>query len=85
MPEKKIRYGQYPGAIRRRHRQIPYSDVIVAERGLAARRSRLRLIDVHRPVTPYASVRLSEQGSGMVFMEKVLRGHPMMPLDLADW
>jgi nitrogen regulatory protein PII len=29
--------------------------------------------------------RIGEQGSGMVFMERVLRGHPMMPLDLADW
>jgi nitrogen regulatory protein PII len=28
---------------------------------------------------------IGEHGTGMVFMEKVLRGHPMMPLDLADW
>ena len=28
---------------------------------------------------------IGELGTGMVFMEKILRGHPMMPLDLADW
>lgn len=29
--------------------------------------------------------RIGEPGSGMVFVEKVLRGHPMMPVDLTDW
>jgi nitrogen regulatory protein PII len=33
----------------------------------------------------YTEGRLGEHGTGMIFMEKVLRGHPMMPLDLADW
>ena len=33
----------------------------------------------------YAEGHIGEQGTGMVFMEKVLRGHPMMPVDLADW
>lgn len=29
--------------------------------------------------------RLGETGTGMIFMEKVLRGHPMMPVAGADW
>ena len=29
--------------------------------------------------------RIGERGAGMVFVEKVLRGHPMMPVDLTDW
>jgi nitrogen regulatory protein PII len=29
--------------------------------------------------------RIGEPGSGMVFVEKILRGHPMMPVDLTDW
>ena len=33
----------------------------------------------------HAEGRIGEHGTGMVFMEKVLRGHPMMPVDLADW
>jgi nitrogen regulatory protein PII len=33
----------------------------------------------------YEEGAIGEHGTGMVFMEKVLRGHPMMPLDLADW
>jgi len=33
----------------------------------------------------YAAAGLGEQGAGMIFSETVLRGHPMMPLDTADW
>lgn len=33
----------------------------------------------------YAEGRIGEHGTGMVFMEKILRGHPMMPMELADW
>lgn len=29
--------------------------------------------------------RLGEPGAGMIFSEKVLRGHPMMPFEGVDW
>lgn len=29
--------------------------------------------------------KLGEPGTGIMFMEKVLRGHPMMPFEGADW
>ncbi len=29
--------------------------------------------------------KMGEPGSGMIFMEKILRGHPMMPFAGADW
>lgn len=28
---------------------------------------------------------LNQPGAGMIFMEKVLRGHPMMPFEGVDW
>ena len=28
---------------------------------------------------------LNQPGAGMIFVEKVLRGHPMMPFEGADW
>lgn len=28
---------------------------------------------------------LGDPGTGIIFMEKVLRGHPMMPFDGVDW
>lgn len=33
----------------------------------------------------FAAAGLAEPGAGMIFAETVLRGHPMMPLDAADW
>ena len=33
----------------------------------------------------FQEARLYEPGNGMIFMEKVLRGHPMMPFAEADW
>lgn len=29
--------------------------------------------------------KLGEPGAGMIFIEKIMRGHPMMPVNLADW
>ena len=33
----------------------------------------------------FQEARLNQPGAGMIFMEKVLRGHPMMPFEGADW
>ena len=33
----------------------------------------------------FHEARLNQPGAGMIFMEKVLRGHPMMPFEGADW
>lgn len=33
----------------------------------------------------YQEGRLGQPGAGLVFVENVLRGHPLMPRDLADW
>lgn len=33
----------------------------------------------------FHETRLNQPGAGMIFMEKVLRGHPMMPFEGADW
>ncbi|MBS1138635.1 MAG: hypothetical protein H6R13_88 [Proteobacteria bacterium] len=59
--EKNIRYGDYLSAVRRQHRQISYSEVYAMERSMPKTRARLRLVDLHRLLTPYVSVRLSEQ------------------------
>ncbi|WP_153145717.1 DUF1538 domain-containing protein [Dechloromonas sp. H13] len=81
MSEKKIRYGQYLGAIRRRHRQVSYNDVIAAERALPARRTpALRLIDIHRLVTPYVSVRFTEQMRAVIPLALMLIGFQALAL-----
>lgn len=66
MDQKTIRYGQYLSAIRRRHRQISYNDVVALERKLPPTRARLRLVDVHRLLTPYVGVRFSEQARAVL-------------------
>lgn len=33
----------------------------------------------------YAEADIGESGVGMIFVERVLRGHPMMPFAGADW
>jgi hypothetical protein len=38
-----------------------------------------------RPVELFLEARLNQSGAGMIFMEKVLRGHPMMPFEGANW
>lgn len=60
LSEREIRYGTYLGAIKRHKRQIDFSAVLEAERLLPAR-PRLRVVDLHRLLTPYVSARLGEQ------------------------
>lgn len=33
----------------------------------------------------FHEARLNQPGAGMIFVEKVLRGHPMMPFEGVDW
>jgi hypothetical protein len=80
MPDRQLRYGQYLGAIRRRHRQVPYTEVIAAERALPARATRLRPVDVHRLVTPYVSVRFTEQLRAVVPLALMLVGFQALAL-----
>ncbi len=80
MTEKKIRYGQYLGAIRRHHRQVSYNDVIAAERALPARRDKLRLVDLHRLLTPYVTVRFAEQMRAVIPLALMLIGFQALAL-----
>lgn len=80
MSEKQLRYGQYLGAIRRRHRQVPYAEVIAAERALPQQRARLRALDIHRLVTPYASVRIAEQLRAVIPLALMLVGFQALAL-----
>lgn len=61
MPQKKLRYSQYLNAIGRHHRQISYNEVVNMERAMPTAAARLRLVDIHRLVTPYVSVRFVDQ------------------------
>ena len=80
MPDKKIRYGQYLGAIRRHHRQVSYNEVIAAERALPAQRAKLRLVDLHRLLTPYVTVRFAEQIRAVVPLALMLVGFQALAL-----
>jgi len=80
MPDKKIRYGQYLGAIRRHHRQVSYNEIIAAERALPAQRAKLRLVDLHRLLTPYVTVRFAEQIRAVVPLALMLVGFQALAL-----
>lgn len=80
MSEKSIRYGQFLGAIRRHHRQISFNQVAALEKTMPVTRSRLRLIDFHRLLTPYVSVRFSEQAKAVVPLAMMLIGFQALAL-----
>ncbi len=80
MPEKSIRYGQYLAAIRRHHRQISYNDVYALERKLPKTVHRLRLVDIHRLVTPYFSIRLGDQLRAVIPLALMLIGFQALAL-----
>ena len=75
-----MRYGQFLGAIRRHHRQISYNDVVAMERRMPITRSRLRLVDIHRLLTPYVSVRLAEQLRAVIPLVLMLLGFQALAL-----
>ncbi|HSG22426.1 MAG TPA: DUF1538 family protein [Azonexus sp.] len=80
MQQKTLRYGQFLGAIRRHHRQISYNDIVAMERAAPVARQRLRLIDVHRLLTPYVSVRFMEQVRAVVPLALMLVGFQALAL-----
>lgn len=80
MRDKTIRYGQYLGAIRRHPRQISYNEVFALERSLPSSSGKLRLIDLHRLVTPYVSVRFFEQLKAVVPLALMLVGFQALAL-----
>jgi hypothetical protein len=80
MVAREIRYGQYLGAIRRHYRQISYNDIYATEKKLPPQRHRLRPVDIHRLVTPYVSIRLSEQVRAVVPLALMLIGFQALAL-----
>jgi hypothetical protein len=58
--QRRLRYGEFLSAVRVRQRRVSYKDVH-ADAGSRQTARRLRLIDVHRLLTPYVSVRFFEQ------------------------
>jgi hypothetical protein len=83
MHEKSMRYGQFLGAIRRQHRQISYNEVVAMERKIPVTRNRLRLVDIHRLLTPYVSVRLSEQLRAVIPLVLMLIGFQALALRIS--
>ncbi len=63
--EKPIRYGDYLRFARRKMRKLSYNDV-VAHDTVHRRRVHLRLIDVHRLLTPYVTVRFLDQARAVI-------------------
>jgi hypothetical protein len=62
---RQLRYGEFLGMVRVKQRTMSYNDVFAADRA-RARLSRLRLIDVHRLLTPYVGTRFIEQARAVV-------------------
>ncbi len=56
----RLRYGEFLSAVRVKQRRVSYKDVH-ADAGRRPRTGSLRLIDVHRLLTPYVSVRFLDQ------------------------
>ncbi|HAY26213.1 MAG TPA: DUF1538 domain-containing protein [Candidatus Accumulibacter phosphatis] len=74
-----MRYGIYLGAIQRHRREISFSAVLEAERA-GPRRPRLRVVDVHRLLTPYVSFRFAEQLRAVLPLALMLIGFQALAL-----
>ncbi len=57
---KKLRYGDYLGAVRHRQRKLSYNTVVAHTR-LSPRKTKLRPRDLYRLLGPYVGVRFAEQ------------------------
>lgn len=55
-----IRYGEFLSAVQRKKRVVSYNEVYRLEKD-GPRAARLRLVDIHRLLTPYVSIRFFEQ------------------------
>jgi len=76
-----VRYGDYLATVRRRHRTVSYGEVLAMERSLPQREQRrLRLVDLHRLLTPYVGVRLGEQFRAVVPLALLLIGFQALAL-----
>lgn len=80
MPQNKLRYSQYLSAIGRHHRQISYNEVVNMERAMPAAAGRLRLVDIHRLLTPYVSVRFVDQVRAVLPLALMLVGFQALAL-----
>jgi hypothetical protein len=79
LAEHRLRYGIYLGAIQRHRREIGFSAVLEAERA-APRRPRLRVVDLHRLLTPYFSFRFAEQLRAVLPLALMLIGFQALAL-----
>lgn len=78
--KKTIRYGDYLAAVRRQHRHISYDEVYALERSMPAKSHRLRLVDLNRLLTPYVSIRFSEQVRAVIPLTLMLIGFQALAL-----
>ncbi len=58
--QRRLRYGEFLSAVRVKQRRVSYKEVH-ADAGRRPRMQRLRLVDLHRLLTPYVSLRFMEQ------------------------
>ncbi|WP_291995501.1 DUF1538 domain-containing protein [Candidatus Accumulibacter sp. ACC003] len=79
MAERKLRYGIFLGAIQRHRRQISFAALLEAER-LQPKRPALRAVDLHRLLTPYVSIRFSEQLRAVLPLALLLIGFQALAL-----
>jgi len=79
LAENRLRYGIYLGAIQRHRREISFSAVLEAERA-GPRRPRLRVVDLHRLLTPYVSFRFAEQLRAVLPLALMLIGFQALAL-----
>jgi hypothetical protein len=79
LPDRKLRYGVYLGAIQRHKRRISFAVLLAAERQKPPRPT-LRAIDLHRLLTPYISIRFYEQLRAVIPLALILIGFQALAL-----
>lgn len=86
------RFVEFPGVLSISHhhaRGMGSSRIRTGQLFFAEKDVLVVLVEAASADTVFAGIfregRLDEPGNGMIFMEQILRGHPMMPFDGADW